>query len=264
VRGTSSEGSITVGNLSFMEEQGVDVRYFKGAAKKLEDEGRTVVYLGKDGKAQGMIGVVYEVRASADSVLEQLRDDGVSELHLMSGDSEQVVRSLAQELGFDGYGWSLLPEEKADYLERLRSTGRTVAIVGDGVNDALALSKATVGVAMSAGGAEAAIAAADVALVDDDLARLIFLRRLSHQTLRVVEQNYWLAVSTDLIGAALAAVGLLTPVMAGAVHVIHTFGIFFNSSRLLGWKPEETKERTRPGRGSIRKTRPLRPKEVNR
>jgi cation-transporting P-type ATPase C len=256
VRGELSTGLIAVGNLNFMDEQGVDIRYFKGSAKELEEEGRTIVYVAKDGKAQGMIGVMYEVRASADAVMEQLRDDGVSELHLISGDSEQAVQTLSQELGFDGSGWSLLPEDKAHYLERLRSTGRTVAIVGDGVNDAVALSKATVGVAMCAGGAEAAIAAADVALVDDDLARLIFLRRLSHQTLKVVEQNYWLAVSTDLIGAAFAAVGLLTPVMAGAVHVIHTFGIFLNSSRLLGWKPKETKERKPAGSGSTRKSQP--------
>ncbi len=95
--------------------------------------------------------------------------------------------------------------------------------------------------AIAAGGAEAAIEAADIALVDGDLGRLIILRQLSHQTLRVIEQNFWLAVSTNAIGIALAAAGRINPLMAGLLHVIHTIGIMANSSRLLKWEPAMTR-----------------------
>ncbi|MGB7910987.1 MAG: HAD-IC family P-type ATPase, partial [Desulfobaccales bacterium] len=136
-------------------------------------------------------------------MLSGLRREGVREIHLVSGDTEPVVRALAQRFNFEGSAGGLRPGDKSHYVEELVAAGRRVAVVGDGVNDALALSRAQVGVAMGAGGAEAAIAAADIALADSDLSRLLFVRRLSRQTLRVIEQNYWLAVSTDLLGALL-------------------------------------------------------------
>ncbi len=174
-------------------------------------------------------------------MLSGLRREGVREIHLVSGDTEPVVRALAQRFNFEGSAGGLRPGDKSHYVEELVAAGRRVAVVGDGVNDALALSRAQVGVAMGAGGAEAAIAAADIALADSDLSRLLFVRRLSRQTLRVIEQNYWLAVSTDLLGALLIIGGRLGPLMAGAIHVVHTLGIFFNSSRLLGWRPPQEK-----------------------
>jgi cation-transporting P-type ATPase C len=151
-----------------------------------------------------------------------------------------VTKDVSQQLEFDDYQAALLPEEKAQYVETLKAHGRQVVMVGDGVNDALALSKANIGVAMGAGGAEVAIEAADIALADSNLERLIALRQLSHQSLRVVEQNYWLAVSTNVIGVVFGFAGWLSPVMGGLLHIAHTLGIVLNSSRLLGWKPLES------------------------
>ena len=110
-------------------------------------------------------------------------------------------------------------------------------MVGDGINDALALSGADIGVAMGAGGAETALEAADVTLADSDLRKLILLRQVSRQTLRVIEQNHWLAVSTNLVGIVFAIFGNLAPVAGGILHIIHTMGIMLNSSRLLRWEP---------------------------
>ncbi|MGA7562984.1 MAG: heavy metal translocating P-type ATPase [Desulfobaccales bacterium] len=232
---------LVVGNLPFMQEEGIDIRYFQGQADRLEDRGRSVVYVAKNGKVQGIIGISYLLRPEVPVVLSGLRREGVREMHLVSGDTEPVVRALAQRFNFEGSAGALLPGDKSHYVEELVAAGRRVAVVGDGVNDALALSRAQVGVAMGAGGAEAAIAAADIALADSDLSRLLFVRRLSRQTLRVIEQNYWLAVSTDLLGALLIIGGRLGPLTAGAIHVVHTLGIFFNSSRLLGWRPPQEK-----------------------
>jgi cation-transporting P-type ATPase C len=113
-------------------------------------------------------------------------------------------------------------------------------MVGDGINDALALTTADIGVAVGAGGAEVALQAADIALMDSDLAKLAALRLLSRKTLRIIEQNFWLAISTNLLGSALALSGRLTPVMGGVLHIAHTLGIMANSGRLTGWKPPAT------------------------
>jgi cation-transporting P-type ATPase C len=152
-------------------------------------------------------------------------------------------------LRFDGQRGDLLPEEKADYVEGLLAQGHTVAVIGDGVNDALALSKASVGVAMGAGGSEAAIAAADIALADDDLGKLIFVRRLSQHTVRVIHQNYWLAVGTDLVGSVLALAGRLTPFLGGLLHISHAAAITANSGRLLTWQPRLEREGAHPQEG---------------
>jgi cation-transporting P-type ATPase C len=179
----------------------------------------------------------YEPRGDLQALVKKLHRDGVEHFHLISGDSAKVVESLATSLHFDGYRGNLMPEDKAGYVEELIVAGHTVAVIGDGVNDALALSKASVGVAMGAGGSEPAISVADIALADDDLRKLIFVRQLSQQTLRVIHQNYWLAVGTDLAGSVLALVGLLSPVWGGVLHVSHAVAITANSGRMLSWQP---------------------------
>lgn len=241
VKAQVEDSSLLVGNLPFMKEEGIDTRYFLGQAARLEDTGQSVIYVAKNGKVQGIIGMTYRVRPEVTAVLAGLRREGIREMHLISGDTEPVVRALAGRFAFEGSAGILLPAGKSQYVERLVAGGRRVAVVGDGINDALALSKAQVGVAMGAGGAEAALAAADIALADSDLSRLLFAQRLSHQTMTVIEQNFWLAISTDIIGALLIIAGRLGPLAGGTIHVLHTLGILLNSSRLLAWQPPENK-----------------------
>jgi cation-transporting P-type ATPase C len=240
VRTRIGPDSILVGNREFMKETGVDVSYFGRRAEELAETGHTVIFVAKNNTVQGIIAITNAVRPGAENLVSWLRADGVASLHLVTGDSEPVARAVAEDLGFDDYAAQLLPEEKARYIERLRAAGMSVVMVGDGVNDALALSRADVSVAMAAGGAETAIEAADIALVDGDLGRLVVLRQLSHQTLRVIEQNFWLAISTNAVGIALGAAGRINPIMAGLLHVLHTLGIMVNSSRLLKWEPGAT------------------------
>jgi cation-transporting P-type ATPase C len=127
----------------------------------------------------------------------------------------------------------LLPEDKARVVTGLRDGGGTLVMVGDGVNDALALSEADIGIAMGAGGSEVAIEVADIALANSDMRNLLYVRDLSRATLRTAEQNYSLAVVTNLAGVALGATGWLTPALGGLIHIAHTLGILLNSSRLL-------------------------------
>ncbi|MFV0439635.1 MAG: heavy metal translocating P-type ATPase [Desulfopila sp.] len=227
---------ILVGNGSFMAEHEVDIRWFTQRATEQRRMGNTVVYVARNGKAQGMLGIANPVRPEARKVLRCLRADGVTGMHLVTGDTDEVARSLLQVFPFDDCRAELLPEEKAARVDSLKN-GRPVVMVGDGINDALALSHADIGIAMGAGGAEVALEAADIALVDSDLAGLMKVRNLSHQTMRIIEQNHIFAVSTDLVGVVLGMVGILSPVMAGLIHIMHTGGILLNSSRLLSWEP---------------------------
>jgi cation-transporting P-type ATPase C len=191
------------------------------------------VFVAQDGEILGLIRVAHPVRPDISLLLQKLRADGIKEFHLLSGDVDQAVSRIAASLGFESYRAAISPSQKAEYVEALTASHHQVAVVGDGVNDALALSKAQVGIAMGAGGAEAALVAADITLVDNDLQKLLFMRQLSRRTRRVIEQNYWIAVSTDLLGALLALLGRLTPVRASAIGLGHALGIFLNSGRLL-------------------------------
>nr|WP_321465110.1 cation-translocating P-type ATPase [uncultured Desulfobulbus sp.] len=227
---------ILVGNRQFMDEHEIDVRWFDKKAAGQRAMGNTVVYVAKNGGVQGMLGVANPVRPEAGRVLNCLRRDGVRSLHLVTGDSREIAETLMDVFPFDECRAELMPEEKAERVDELKRNG-SVVMVGDGVNDALALARADIGVAMGAAGAEVAMEAADIALADSDLEGLMKVRNLSHQTMRIIDQNHYLAVSTDLIGAALAMLGFLSPVLAGLIHIVHTGGILLNSGRLLRWEP---------------------------
>jgi heavy metal translocating P-type ATPase len=239
-RGVKAEAGgdvLYVGNQAFMKAQEIDVGSLRRKAEKWAETGGTALWVARGNKLQGLIVVGNDVRLGADRILKALRLEGVRRIVLVTGDLEPVTRALVEQLAIDDYRAALLPEDKATFIESLRRHGLKMAMVGDGINDAVALAKADVGIAMGAGGAEAAIEAADISLIDSDLESLLFLRRLSRQTVRVIEQNHWLAVSTNMIGMGLGAGGLITPMLAGLLHIVHTLGIMVNSSRLLHWSP---------------------------
>jgi len=227
---------ILVGNRQFMAEHEIDIRWFDKKAATQRQRGNSVVFVAKNSKVQGMLGIANPVRPEAIRVLNCLRGDGVKTMHLVTGDNDEVAQTVMDVFPFDDCRAALMPEDKAAWVSELRKEN-TVIMVGDGINDALALAQADIGIAMGAGGSEVAMEAADIALADSNLEGLMKVRNLSHQTLKVIDQNHYLAVSTDLIGAALAMVGILSPIMAGMIHIFHTGGILLNSGRLLSWEP---------------------------
>jgi cation-transporting P-type ATPase C len=237
VRATVKGDTVLVGNWAFLEAEGVNPSYFRKRAAEHTDRGRSVLFVARNDKLQGMI--VLEARLSDDlpELLSDLRSENISHLSVISGDSESAVRSLAERLGFDDWAAELLPGRKADHVARLEAEGRRVLMVGDGLNDTPALARADVGVAVGAGGYRAALEAADIALAGDDLNGLLFLRRLSRQTMKVVNQNFWIANVTNFGGIAFGMTGILSPVTSSALHVAHALVIMFNSGRLLSWRP---------------------------
>ena len=201
--------------------------------EKIKKYGLTIVFIAKNSELTGVIGLANHQRPETGSVVSFLKNDGVDEIVMVTGDSKYTALDLAKKLNISKCYYSVMPEEKANIIRELKNNRNKVLMVGDGINDALALAEADIGIAMGAGGSEIAIEAADIALVKDDIRGIIYVRSLSHATIKVVHQNFWIATGSNIIGVILAALGMLSPVMAGLVHITHTVGIMANSSRLL-------------------------------
>jgi len=237
VKAIIGQDVIRLGNARYLDEAGITTDQVRQWVRPLSGRGLTVIYLAKNDAVLAALGFANELRADAEYTVAELARTGVSQVALVTGDTENTARHLCRTLHIDLCRHSVLPEQKADIVRELQEGGRRVIMVGDGINDALALSEADIGIAMSAGGSDVAIEAADIALVKDDLADILYVRDLSRQTLRVARQNFWIATSTNLGGALAGALGLLSPVAAGLIHIVHTLGVLANSSRLLAHRP---------------------------
>ncbi|MBG0780596.1 MAG: cation-translocating P-type ATPase, partial [Desulfotignum balticum] len=203
--------------------------------------GLTQIFIARKGILLGTMGFANQERPNLEHLVARLKSGGVEKTAMITGDARYTALEMAARLKFDECRYSVLPAEKADIIRSLRDDGDRILMVGDGINDALALAEADIGVAMGTGGSEVAIEAADIALVTDDLAGVIYVRELSAKTLSVVHQNFWIATGSNIGGVVLGAAGLLSPVMAGLVHILHTLGILANSSRLLFFDIPETR-----------------------
>ncbi|EFL51203.1 heavy metal translocating P-type ATPase [Solidesulfovibrio fructosivorans JJ]] len=233
VRAVIGEDVVRLGNRAYMEEAGLCAAQADAAVADLRERGLTVIFLAKNREVLAAIAFANEPRPDAKATVAALARTGVSTVALVTGDAEKTAHDLARELGIAVCHHSVLPEEKGAIVSLLRQGGHKVIMVGDGINDALALADADIGIAMSAGGADVAIEAADIALVRDDLADILYVRELSRRTVQVAHQNFWIATSTNIGGALAGALGLLSPVAAGLLHIVHTLGVLANSSRLL-------------------------------
>jgi cation-transporting P-type ATPase C len=197
----------------------------------------TVVFVAHQRRLVGLIAVSVQVRPEASAALGKLRHAGVSRLVMLTGDRDHVARHVASEVGVTEWKAKLLPEDKFEAIRVMRASGRRVAMVGDGVNDAAALAAADVGFAMGATGSDVAVEAADVALASDDLRHVADVMNISRRTMRVVRQNYSLALGVNSIGLYLAAAGTINPIIAAVLHNLSTILVVANSSRLIHYDP---------------------------
>jgi len=233
---------ILVGSGKLMDKFSISPREVKRHLEKMKTLGLTIVFIAKDSALIGILGFANQQRPGVESVLQFFQNDGIKEVAMVTGDSKYTALDLAEKLNIKKCYYSVMPEEKANIVRELRKDGSKILMVGDGINDALALAEADIGIAMGAGGSEVAIEAADIALVGDDINGLVYIRSLSHATIKVVHQNFWIATGSNVVGVVLGAMGILSPVMAGLIHITHTVGILANSGRLLFYE-EPTKKR---------------------
>jgi len=195
-----------------------------------EADGRTVVAVGWDGAARGILVVADAVKDTSAEAISQLRDLGLTPV-LLTGDNETVARSVAAQVGIEEVFAEVMPADKVDVVARLQDQGHTVAMVGDGVNDAAALARADLGLAMGTG-TDVAIEASDLTLVRGDLRAVADAIRLSRRTLATIKGNLFWAFAYNVAALPLAAAGLLNPMLAGAAMAFSSVFVVSNSLRL--------------------------------
>jgi Cd2+/Zn2+-exporting ATPase len=208
---------------------------------ELESMGKTTVVVSRGSQVIGLISLMDESRVGARETVQLLRSRGMK-VEMLTGDNDNTARAIAEQLGFNGYHANLLPDEKVQTVEDLKTNG-PVVMIGDGVNDAPALAAADVGIAMGGLGSDIALETADVVLLEDDLTRIGYLQRLASLTVSTVRQNIAVSVLVKLLIVALAAMGEITLWMAVVLGDVGlTLLVILNSMRISGVKPSIRKE----------------------
>jgi Cu+-exporting ATPase len=239
---TMGQERIVVGNAGLMRRQGIEKWELPPDAA-----GASRVLVARGDRMLGAIDVTDVVRGEARAAVSAIRAMGRRTL-LFTGDSEAIAKVVAEEIGVDDVHADLLPNDKVDRVKALLTEGRTVAMVGDGINDAPALTEASVGVAMGSG-TDVARESADVMLIGNDLMTLVRTLTLARRCRRIIMFNFVGTIAVDGVGVGLAAVGLLNPLLAAFIHVASELAFILNSARLLT-------SAGAPGRASVRSGSP--------
>ncbi len=239
--------TLRVGRENWLKDCGLDT---SEAAKLLEQEsetGMSVVFVARDNNVLGWIGLRDAIRSGAREAVAALKNLGVRQCAMFTGDNQQVADMVGGRLGFTEISAECLPQEKVDFVNRLKEKGYLVAVVGDGVNDAPALVAGNMGVAMGAIGSDVAVHSASVALMNNDLRRISFLVWLARRTNRLIHMNLFIGLAFILGGIYLSAIGVITAIIAAILHSVGTVLILFNGARLV--RAGEELEATTPQQG---------------
>ncbi|MCL6505860.1 MAG: cadmium-translocating P-type ATPase [Bryobacteraceae bacterium] len=226
VRAVVGQRLVSVGNRRLAGGCGEEL------AARLESEGKTVLFVCSDGRVAGLLGASDALRPDVAAALDRLRKMGRKHIELITGDHPRAALPVARSLNLPVRA-GLLPQDKIAVVREYQSTGHTVVMIGDGVNDAPALAQADVGIAMGAAGSPVAVEAAHAAVLADDWSLVPGLFALARRTLRVVRGNLLFTGVYNLVGLSLAALGLLPPTLAAAAQSLPDVAILANSSRLL-------------------------------
>ena len=233
IEGTIEGRTFWLGSHRWLEERGQEEPEHHERLEALSSAGRSVVVVGNDDHVCGLIAVADTVRPESRDALRALRAAGVGRIVMLTGDNRGTAEAVAREVGVDEVHAELLPEDKVAAVERLERELGPVAMIGDGVNDAPALARATLGVAMGAAGTDVAIETADVALMSDDLSKLAWLVRHSHATLSVIRANTFVALGIKVVFVVLTFTGLASLWGAVAADMGASLVVVANALRLL-------------------------------
>lgn len=226
-------GEILAGRRAWLAEQGIPI-----ADAYLDTASSSSLYVAERGRFAGIIRLADTLRGEARATVSALRELGVDDFVMLTGDRREVAAEIAREVGLEHYRADCLPEEKLAAVRTLKASGRSVLVVGDGVNDAPALAAGDLGVAMGALGSDVAIQTADVALMGHDLRALPRFLALSDRTLAIINQNLIWGLGFILLFVTLSALGLVSPILAAFLHEFSAFFVIFNSARLLRFEDQ--------------------------
>jgi Cd2+/Zn2+-exporting ATPase len=226
-------GVVLLGNHRLFEERGLCSPDIDRRLDELAAAGRTPVLVARDRQAIGIIAVADRAREAAKATVDLLRGQGVKAIVMLTGDSHGTAKALAAELGVDDFRAELLPEDKVAAVEDLRRRYGSVAMVGDGVNDAPALATADVGIAMGAAGSDAALETADIALMTDELLKIPYALRLSRATVRNIKVNLAISIVLKAAFVVAAVTGVATLWMAVLADTGASVIVIANAMRLL-------------------------------
>ncbi|KFZ41648.1 HAD-IC family P-type ATPase, partial [Anoxybacillus sp. KU2-6(11)] len=230
IEATVNGKHVLIGTRKLMNERAVDIAEHESTMIKLESEGKTVMLVAIDGQLAGMIAVADTIKETSKQAIAALKQMGI-DVYMVTGDNKRTAEAIAKQVGIDHVYAEVLPEDKANIVEDLQKQGKRVAMVGDGINDAPALAKADIGMAIGTG-ADVAIETADVTLVGGDLLHIPKAIELSRQTMRNIRQNLFWALFYNSVGIPVAAAGLLQPWIAGAAMAFSSVSVVTNALRL--------------------------------
>ena len=207
--------------------------------REQEQQGRTALLVFKDNEIIGGIAISDTIRKEAFKFIEMLKENKVRRIIMLTGDNEATARAIAAHVGISEVMANLLPEDKLHVIKKLQDEKEIVAMVGDGINDAPALTLANVGISMGAMGTDVAIESSDISLMSDELVMIPQLFKSSRNTMKIIKQNIWIfAVAVNVIGVWLSSTGVLTPIVAAVIHNVSSLFVVGNSARLLKYRYE--------------------------
>ncbi|NOR40817.1 MAG: heavy metal translocating P-type ATPase, partial [Gammaproteobacteria bacterium] len=237
VTGNVNGRAVALGNIKLLERLGIDPGGLPRQAETGRAEGQTVMFIGIDGKAAGLVGVADPIKASTPEAIRDLHEEGVTVV-MLTGDSHTTAMAVASKLNIDRVEAEVLPDQKAEIVKKLQAEGHIVAMAGDGINDAPALAQSHVGVAMGTG-TDVAMESAGVTLVKGDLRGIVRARRLSRAVMRNIRQNLFFAFIYNSLGVPVAAgilyplTGMLmSPMLAAVAMSFSSVSVITNSLRL--------------------------------
>ncbi|MTI16880.1 copper-translocating P-type ATPase [Rhodobacteraceae bacterium RKSG542] len=228
---------VAIGNEALMDELGVSSMMAKGLIKTFEAEGQTAVTVALDDRAVGVLGFADEPRETSKAAIDALKAKGIKTV-LLTGDADRAAQAVADALGIEEVHARIQPTGKNAVIQKLQAEGKTVAMVGDGINDAPALATADLGIAMGSG-TDVALEAASITLMRSDPMMIAASLDISKATLRKIHQNLFWAFIYNVIGIPLAALGLLSPVIAGAAMAMSSVSVVTNAALLRRWKAKD-------------------------
>jgi len=236
VSGSIQGARFNLGSPRYFDEEGIDLSLDRRAQiKELQEEGKTVIAIAREGELMGLLGIADPLRPTSKGAVGILRKMGIRVI-MLTGDNQAIAADIAGRAGIEEFRSEVAPSGKAEEVRKIKKQGKLIGMVGDGINDAPALATADVSFAMGSG-ADVALEVADITLMRSNLMSVVDAIHLSRLTLGKIRQNLFFAFFYNILGIPLAAFGMLNPVIAGAAMAMSSVSVVTNSLLLKRWKP---------------------------